>query len=86
MLIKTKKDIKIQAQKVSSELGVSLSTVINAFLRQFIRDKEVTLSVAPSKVSPYLKEVIREAEEEYKNRKNKRFLSGKELIAHLQNL
>ena len=33
--IKTDKKLKAEAQKVSAELGVPLSTVVNAFLKQF---------------------------------------------------
>ena len=42
--VKTDKKLKAEAKKVSEELGVPLSTVINAFLKQFVRDKEITLS------------------------------------------
>lgn len=36
MLIKTKKDLKLQAQELASDLGFSLTDIVNASLRQFI--------------------------------------------------
>lgn len=43
--IKAERSVKIQAQKVARELGVPLSLVINNYLRDFIRDKEVHFSL-----------------------------------------
>jgi len=42
--IKADRDVKKKAQKVASDLGMPLSTVINAYLRQFIRTKAVYFS------------------------------------------
>ncbi len=42
--IKLYKTLKEEAQKVSKELGLPLGTAITAFLKQFIREKEITLS------------------------------------------
>jgi addiction module RelB/DinJ family antitoxin len=39
--IKADKEVKKKAQKVAKDLGMPLSTVINAYLNQFIRTKEV---------------------------------------------
>ncbi|MBI2633954.1 MAG: type II toxin-antitoxin system RelB/DinJ family antitoxin [Parcubacteria group bacterium] len=43
--IKADMEVKKKAQKVARELGMPLSTVINAYLKQFIRTKEVHFSV-----------------------------------------
>lgn len=45
--IKTDKEIKKDAQKIAAELGLSLSAVINAHLKQFVRNKEVYFSITP---------------------------------------
>ncbi|MBP3360035.1 MAG: type II toxin-antitoxin system RelB/DinJ family antitoxin [Clostridia bacterium] len=37
MTIRTDKEIKQQAQKIFSELGVDMSTAVNVFLRQAIK-------------------------------------------------
>jgi addiction module RelB/DinJ family antitoxin len=39
--IKADKDVKEKAQKVARDLGMPLSTIINAYLHQFIRTKEI---------------------------------------------
>lgn len=39
--IKADKEVKEKAQKVARHLGMPLSTIINAYLNQFIRTKEV---------------------------------------------
>jgi len=39
--IKADRDIKEKAQKTAKELGMPLSTIINAYLNQFVRTKEV---------------------------------------------
>ena len=39
--IKADKEVKEKAQKVARDLGMPLSTLINAYLNQFIRTKEV---------------------------------------------
>lgn len=66
--IKTDKDIKLEAQKTASELGVPLSVVVNSFLKQFVRDKKVTFSTY-AKPSPYLRKVVAEATEDLQSGK-----------------
>lgn len=63
--IKTDMDIKRGAQEAAEELGFPLGTIINAFLRQLGRNKEVAFSV-PYKPSLYLERIISEAEREWK--------------------
>ena len=43
--IKADTGVKKKAQQIAKELGLPLSTVINAYLRQFIRTKEVHFAV-----------------------------------------
>lgn len=46
--IKTDREVKRKAQKVAKRLGVPLSLVINNYLREFIRAKEVRFSLRDS--------------------------------------
>ena len=48
MLIKTKKDLKLQAQELAQELGLSLTDVVNASLRQFVINQGITISKTPT--------------------------------------
>lgn len=43
--IKTEKELKRNAKKVAEELGLPLGTIINAYLRELVREKRVVFSV-----------------------------------------
>lgn len=43
--IKADREVKIKAQRVAKRLGVPLSLVINNYLRDFVRTKEVHFSL-----------------------------------------
>ncbi len=48
ILIKTKKVLKNQAQALAGELGLSLTDIINASLRQFVINQGITISKLPT--------------------------------------
>jgi len=48
ILIKTKKDLKLKAQNLAKDLGLSLADVINASLRQFIVNQGINISKIPT--------------------------------------
>ena len=56
--------VKKNAQKRAAEIGLSLSSVVNATLAQFARTGELELSSAP-KMTPYLERLVKEAREDY---------------------
>ncbi len=45
LTIKTKKELRDEAKETAEKLGLPLSTVVNALLKQFTRDKEIVLSL-----------------------------------------
>ena len=45
--IKADKDVKESAQKIAADMGLPLSTVVNAYLKEFIRERAVRFSVEP---------------------------------------
>ena len=57
--------VKIGAQKKAKALGLSLSSIVNASLKQFSKTGELYLSTK-HKMTPYLEKIIEEAKEEYK--------------------
>jgi len=67
--IKTNKEVKEQAQELAEELGFSLSSLVTASLKQFIRAREVQFSALP-KMTPYLEGVIKKVEKDIKAKKN----------------
>ena len=84
--IKTDKEVKKKAQKVAKELGLPLSTVVNAYLRQFIQSKEVHFSAAPRRMSKKLEKKLASIEKDIQEGKNmsKTFHSSKEAIRYLR--
>ncbi len=60
--------VKIGAQKKARALGLSLSSVVNASLKQFSKTGELHLSTN-YRMTPYLEAMIMEAKKEYKNGK-----------------
>lgn len=48
LLVKTKKDLKQKAQRLAADLGLSLTDVVNASLRQFIVNQGITISKLPT--------------------------------------
>jgi addiction module RelB/DinJ family antitoxin len=84
--IKTDKRLKKAAQDTAEELGVPLGTAINAFLKQFVREKELVLSANRLTPTPYLQRILKDAEAEYAHGEVTGPFSGAELIAHLKKL
>lgn len=82
--LKTDKEVKVSAQKVASKLGLTLSAVINAYLKQFIRNQEVYFSYVP-KMTSELEDLIGQAEKDYKSRKNvsPTFAKDKDMLNYL---
>lgn len=85
--IKADKEVKENAQKLAHELGLSLSSVINASLKQFIRSRKVEFSVIP-KMTPELEILIGQAVRDRKVRKNISpvFSSSKKMDDYLDSL
>ena len=67
--IKTDREVKISAQKLAKELGLSLSAVVNAYLKQFVRSQAVDFSVAPQ-MSPKLEKLLDQVEYDLARGKN----------------
>ena len=48
MSVKIDKQLKEKAQKIAKDMGFPLGTLINAYLRQFVKNKTVYFSISPS--------------------------------------
>lgn len=64
--IKTDPEVKTKAQQVAKELGFSLSSLLNAWLRQLIKTKTITFSIADEVPNDYLKSILKQAEKNIK--------------------
>jgi antitoxin component of RelBE/YafQ-DinJ toxin-antitoxin module len=63
---KTEAELKKKAQKKAESLGMSLSNVLNAYLRKFLRVKDVDFVEEELVPTPYLEKILRESEKEMK--------------------
>ena len=80
--LKIDSTIKKNAQKRAKELGLSLSSVVNATLSQFARTGELELSTAP-RMTPFLENLVKEARADYKAGKLKVFDTVDDFLADL---
>lgn len=85
--VKTDPKVKDEAKKLSKELGLPLSVVVNAYLKQFIRDKGVYFNVIP-RMSRALENLIGRVETDLRKGKNISpvFSSAKEMDDYLDSL
>lgn len=82
--IKTNPQTKKQAQKVVEEMGLSLSGVINGFLKQLVKTKEIHFNLL-EEPSEYMIQALKEAKEDIKaGRVSPSFSSVKDAIAWLK--
>ena len=82
--IKTDKEVKERAKKLAAEIGVPLSTVINAYLKEFIRNREIRFSTVP-RMSRGLERIVEQARKDYRQKRNvsKTFKSAKGAMEYL---
>jgi addiction module RelB/DinJ family antitoxin len=68
IIAKTEPQVKIKAQKIAKDLGLSLSSLINAWLRQLIKTKTVVFSAVSKSEEPtqYLLDSLRESKRDIK--------------------
>lgn len=85
--LKADKEVKENAQKAAKDLGLTLSDVINASLRNFIRTREVIFSDIPQ-MTPELEKRLEKVEEDIKNNRNlsPKFKTAKEFTKYLDSL
>lgn len=84
IITKTEPEVKKRAQAVAKEFGISLSSLLNVYLKQIVRTKKIefTLSEEPSE---YLKKTIKQAlVDRKKGKASPVFNTGKEAIKWLE--
>ena len=74
-------DIKVKAQELFADFGLDLSTAINIFLRQAVRENAIPFSISREMPNDDTIEAIKEFEEFKKNPgQYKRYASFSELL------
>jgi len=82
--VKIDKDVKESAQEVAHSAGLTLSTLVNAYLRQVAATRRIEL-YAPEPMTPKLERLIEEVEAELKSGgASKHFESVEEFLADLK--
>lgn len=84
--IKTDPETKQQIQEFAAELGVPVSVIMNAQIKQMLRDRRIVLSTE-LEPTPYLVKIMEQVEADLKTSKNmtKTFTKA-EALAHLDSL
>lgn len=82
--IKTNLETKEQAQKVADELGFSLSSLINAYLKQLVRTKRVEFAVQEEPSAYFISQAEKSAKDMRKDNVSPAFSDADEAISWLQ--
>lgn len=80
--VKVEPRIKRQAQKVAGEMGLSLSALVNGFLKNLVKTKTVTFT-ASEEPTPYLLRALKESKEDIKAGRVVSFKNPKDALSHL---
>jgi len=85
--IKIDRNTKEQAHKLANKLGLSLSSIINASLKQFVLRREVHFALAKT-MTPYTENIIADVEHDILRQRNlsKKFKNAEDAISHLRSL
>jgi addiction module RelB/DinJ family antitoxin len=84
--IKTDPKVKAKAQKVASDLGFSLSSLINGYLNQLVKTKTVHFSALEETPSEYMVQALRESEEDRKKGRYKSFDTADKALEYLDKI
>lgn len=84
--VKVDPKVKSEAKKVAQDLGFSLSSLINAYLKQLIKTKTITYSAVSEEPTGYLLEELKKSIEDIKaNRVSPAFTNSQDAIKWLNN-
>lgn len=82
--VKVDKDVKASAQEVAQSAGLTLSALVNAYLRQVAATRRIEL-YAPEPMTPHLEKLVAEVEAELKAGKvSKEFATAEDFLADLK--
>ncbi len=84
--IKTDPQTKKQIQEFAAELGVPVSVIMNAQIKQMLRDRKIILSTE-LEPTPYLVKIMKQVELDLIANKNMtKAMNAKEALAYLDSL
>ena len=83
ILIKTDPEIKVKAQKTAERMGLSLTSIINHYLKHFITTETITFSARDEIPSQYLVDALKESEADVKAGRVIKFKNAQEELDYL---
>ena len=83
--VKVNPIVKREAQKVAEKMGLSLSALVNGFLKHLIKTKTVTFSTS-EEPTPYLLRALRESKEDIKAGRVTSFKNPKDALTYLDTM
>lgn len=86
ILIKTDPRLKIKAQKIAEKMGLSLTSVINHYLKYFARTQKITFSTDDEIPNARTAKLLKQSEEDIKAGRVIRFETPTDTLAHLDKM
>lgn len=83
ILIKTDPQVKVKAQKTAEKMGLSLTSVINHYLKHFISTETITFSTRDETPNQYLINALKESEEDVRAGRVTTFKNAQEELDYL---
>lgn len=83
ILIKIDPQVKAKAQKVASEMGISLTSVINRYLKHFIETRSITFAVDEAIPTQYMIDTLKQSEEDIRAGRVISFNNPEDELAYL---
>lgn len=84
--IRTDPETKQQIQELAAELGVPVSVILNAQIKQILRDRKIILSTE-LEPTPYLEKIMRQVESDLLAKRNIiETATASEAMTHLDRL
>lgn len=82
--VKLKKEVRDSAREVAHSMGLTLSALVNAYLRQVIATRHIEF-YAPEPITPKLTKMIARAEKDIAaGRVSKKYINAKDFLAALK--
>lgn len=82
--VKVNRQVKESAQEVAKSVGLTLSTLVNAYLRQVVATRRIEL-FAPEEMTPHLEKLIAEFEADLeKGNVSRAFTNADDFLAALK--
>ena len=85
--VKLPKKLKADAQALADEIGIPLSIVVTANLKEFVRSRSVTIAALP-RLRPEIEQELGEAIHDYRQGKHVSpvFKNGRDVTQYLESL